>query len=237
MKLLEGLAYLTAQEMAEADRATVEEFGIDVRSLMENAGFGVADLARRMLGGTVGGTRICCLAGKGNNGGDGLVAARHLRNWGGLVTVVLGGERGEFREVPAEQLAVADRMRIPIGGPAEGFGGAGLLVDALLGYGSRGNPREPLAGLIRRAGKSGIPILAVDIPSGLDATTGDPGDPCIAAKATVTFGFPKAGFLNPESRAFVGELYLADISIPERISGRYSQRRGVFGKDTLVRVW
>ena len=228
--------YLTAEEMADADRVTIEEFGIDVLSLMENAGLGVANLARRMLGGDVSGRNICCLVGKGNNGGDGLVAARDLRNWGGRVTVVLGGERGELRDVPARQLAIADKMGIPIGGPRGDFGGAELLVDALLGYGSRGNPREPVAGLIRRANGSGIAILAVDIPSGFDATTGEVGEPCIAARATVTFGLPKTGFLNPRGRELVGELYLADISLPSQIYGKYSQAPGVFGKDTLLRV-
>lgn len=237
MKFEGGFAFLTAEEMAEADRTTVQDLGIDVLSLMENAGLGVAELARRMLGGSVSGRRICCLVGKGNNGGDGLVAARHLHNWGGKVTVAVGGERSELRDVPAKQLAGADRIGILIGGPGQDFGGAELLVDALLGYGSRGNPREPVAQLIVRANRSGIPILAADIPSGLDATTGEPGEPCIAAKATVTFGLPKTGFLNPKGRKLVGELYLADISLPWLIYRRYSQQPGIFGKDTLIRVW
>jgi hydroxyethylthiazole kinase-like uncharacterized protein yjeF len=231
-----GFVYLTAEEMAEADRLTIKEYGIDVLSLMENAGLAVANLARRMLGGTVEGKAVCCLVGKGNNGGDGLVAARHLFNWGAKVNVVLGGNRSEFRDVPARQLATVDRMQIPVGGPEGDYGGAALLVDALLGYGSRGNPREPIAGLIRRANASGILILAVDIPSGLDATSGEPGEPCIVSKATVTFGFPKTGFLSPRGQKFWGELYLADISLPARIYRRYSQPPGLFRKDSLVEV-
>jgi len=188
-----------------------------------------------MLGGDVAERSICCLVGKGNNGGDGLVAARHLHDWGARVTVALGGERDEVRDVPARQLGTVERMEIPVGDPQKGFGRAELLVDALLGYGARGNPREPVAGLIRQANASGVRILAVDIPSGLDATTGEPNDPCIAASATVTFGLLKTGFLNPKAKGFVGELYLADISMPREVYTKYG-RVPDFGKEPLLRV-
>jgi len=231
------MAYLTAEEMAEADRTSIEEFGISVLVLMENAGWAVARVARQMLGGTVEGRKICCLVGKGNNGGDGLVAARCLRNWGADLVVVLGGEKGELRDVPAGQLAIVDRMDIRVVGPEGSFGGAALLIDALLGYGAKGDPREPTAGLIRRANDSGIPILAVDVPSGLDATTGTVGNPCIRAHATVTFALPKTGFLDPLARGPTGELYVADISMPEPVYRRYSAQKSVFARDSLVRVW
>jgi NAD(P)H-hydrate epimerase len=231
-----GVAYLTAEEMTEADRVTIEEFGVDVPSLMENAGRGVALLARRMLGGNATGRRVCCVVGKGNNGGDGLVAARHLHGWGAEVTVVLSGNRSELRDIPARQLETVDRMGISIAGPEAGFGGATLLIDGLLGYGSRGAPREPVAGLIRRMNASGVATLAVDIPSGLDATTGEPGDPCVVAKATITLGFPKTGFLNPGSRRFVGELYLADISMPRGVYLRYSKEAPQFGEHEVFRI-
>jgi NAD(P)H-hydrate epimerase len=81
-----------------------------------------------------------------------------------------------------------------------------------------------------------VPILAADLPSGLDATTGEPNEPCIIARATVTFGMLKTGFLNPKSHRFVGELYLADISMPRELYTRYSQGPSYFANDTLVRV-
>jgi len=232
-----GLVYLTAEEMAEADRIAIEEYGIDVIALMENAGVATAHLARKMLGGDVQGRKVCCLVGRGNNGGDGLVAARHLSNWGAVVRVVLAGEKSDLRDVPARQIAIVDKMGIPLVGPKDGLGGAQLVVDALLGYGSRGSPREPVAGLIRQGNGSGVPILAVDIPSGMDATTGEPGDPTIEARATVTFGLPKTGFLNPKGRRYIGELYLADISMPGRIYASNSVGGGLFARDALVRVW
>ncbi len=237
MKKEGGFVYLTVEEMAEADRVSIEEFGVDVLSLMENAGLGVARLAKRMLGGSVEGRRVCCLVGKGNNGGDGLVAARHLCNWGAEVTVVLGSDRSELRDVPAKQLRTVEKMAIPVAGPAGDFGRADLVLDALLGYGSKGNPREPVAGLIRSANGSEVPILAVDLPSGLDANTGEPGNPCIVASATVTFGLPKVGFLNAKARGYLGDLYVADTAMPRGVYDRFSQEGWVFSKDTLVKVW
>jgi len=232
-----GLVYLTAQEMAEFDRSTIEDFGIDELVLMENAGLAVANVARRLLGGDTTGKKIMVLVGKGNNGGDGLVAARHLQNWGAQVDLVLAGDRADLKDLPARHLEIAERAGARPTGPESGLVGAQLLVDALLGYNLRGDPREPLAGIIRRANASKTLILAVDIPSGLDATTGDPWDPCIVADTTVTLGLPKVGFLNPNAKRHLGRLYLADISFPALLYAKYNQKDGLFGRDSLVAVW
>ena len=111
------------------------------------------------------------------------------------------------------------------------------MLDSLLGYSARGNPREPIGGLIRKANASGVPILSVDIPSGLDATDGEPSDPCVEAKATVTLGFPKTGFLNPRSRRYVGELYLGDVSLPVEVYRERSQSVTAFVREGVVRLW
>ncbi len=235
VKSVDGLAYLTAEEMREVDRIAIEDFGIDVLSLMENAGLATATLARRMLGGHVSGRRITCLVGKGNNGGDGLVAARHLHNWGGAVKVVLC-EREELAPIPMKQLEAAERMGLAVRAGVPGNDDSDLLVDALLGYNSRGDPREPVAGLIRDANASGAPILAVDIPSGLETTTGEGNDPCIVAEATLTLGFLKTGFLNPKSERYVGKLYVGDVSIPPELYRRYSQDVDLFKLNSIVRV-
>jgi hydroxyethylthiazole kinase-like uncharacterized protein yjeF len=235
LKLQGGVAFLTAEEMAEADRYAIEVLGISVDSLMENAGTKTAEVARGMLGGDVRGKKVEVLVGRGNNGGDGLVAARHLHNWDCEVSVVLGEDRSTLRDVPARQLSTVEKMGIEIVG-ADATLESDLLIDALLGYGSRGSPREPLSGLIRRTNSSKGPVLAVDIPSGLDATTGEPGEPSMSAKATVTFGLPKTGFLGPGARALIGELYVADISLPRAIYEKYSSR-GIFAKGSLVRIW
>jgi hydroxyethylthiazole kinase-like uncharacterized protein yjeF len=235
LKLANGRAYVTAEEMGVIDRSAMEEFGVDVLSLMENAGVAAAAVARVMLGGRVEGRRVAVLVGKGNNGGDGLVAARHLHNWGASVKVLFCA-RDAMGGVPAMQLRAIEKTSIGIGGPGEGPGAADIIVDALLGYNSKGDPREPIATMIVEANRSRVPILAVDIPSGLDATTGEPNEPCVVAEATVTMGFPKVGFLNPRAKAFVGELWLGDVSLPAEVYRRYSWAKPAFEREPVVKI-
>jgi NAD(P)H-hydrate epimerase len=231
------MTFVTAEEMKEIDGAAIDSCGIDVLSLMENAGVCVASVCRLLLKGGVAGRKVACLTGKGNNGGDGLVAARHLHNWGAHVTAVLASPKQEMGGTCSRQLATVEAMGIRLAEPSVELKGFDLLIDALLGYSSRGNPREPMAGLIRRANESGAPILAVDIPSGLDPTSGAPNEPCVAARATITLAFPKTGFLNPDSRGHVGELYLGDVSIPKSVYERFGQPGPIFEGGQVVRVW
>jgi len=233
--LQNGIAYLTSEEMKAADNEAIEVFGIDVLSLMENAGLAVAILARRLLEGDLAGKKIGVLVGKGNNGGDGLVAARHLHNWGAAIVVVLG-DRDALGPAPERQLMGVERAGVPIEKSTGSLSGCNLIIDSLLGYNSKGDPREPVRDMILHANASAIPILAVDIPSGLDATSGEPNDPCIVAKATITMGFPKTGFLNPKCRRYVGQLYLADVSLPIETYKKFSQIKNVFEEGSVVRV-
>jgi len=230
------LVYLTSEEMKEADGEAISEFEIDVLSLMENAGSAVASLTRTILGGSVARKRIGVLVGKGNNGGDGLVAARHLHAWGAEVRTILC-DRHALGEVPAKQLKSVEKDGIPVLSPGWPLGEFDILVDSLLGYNSRGNPREPVKGMILGANASGVPILAVDIPSGLDASTGDPNDPCIVASSTLALGFPKTGFLNTGCRRFVGSLYLGDVAFPQQVYLKRFQKQTPFDKETVVRIW
>lgn len=232
----DGLAYLTSEEMKEADQEAIDGFGIDVLSLMENAGLEIATVARRMLDGSVVGRRISVLVGKGNNGGDGLVAARHLHNWGANVRVMLS-DRGAIGPVPSRQLTGVEKAGMPVDDAGNSLSGFDLLIDSLLGYNSKGNPREPVRTMILSANASRVPILAVDIPSGLDATAGEPNDPCVIAKATLTLGFPKTGFLNPRCRGYVGQLYLGDVSLPLEVYRKHSQDKKLFEKESVIKIW
>jgi NAD(P)H-hydrate epimerase len=235
LKSRRGLSYVSAEEMARIDSLAIENYHVDVLSLMENAGVASANVARLMLRGSIKGKRIACLVGKGNNGGDGLVAARHLHNWGAEVTVFLSGRAEELRDITAKQLrAVGRSVKVEEG--AGDLARFDLLVDALLGYNSKRNPREPVSSMIRRANESRRRTLAVDIPSGLDPTTGEPYEPCLVAEATVTLALPKTGFLNPASKRFVGDLFVADISIPVEVYERLSVRAPDFGTGQIVRV-
>lgn len=236
MQQVGGFVYVTADEMKAMDEATIQRYRIDVLSLMENAGVATAVLAKRMLGGSVHGKRIACLTGKGNNGGDGLVASRHLFDWGAEVAVILSSGREELGGAGARQFEFADAAGIPVFGVEADLTGYDLLLDALLGYSSKGAPREPIAGLIRRANDSEVPILAIDIPSGLDPTTGTPNDPCVVATATLTLALPKTGFLNPESRRFVGDLYLGDVSTPVQVYRDFCQTTLPFEEGQIVKI-
>jgi NAD(P)H-hydrate epimerase len=231
-----GIVYVTAEEMRRLDEVTFREFRVDVLMLMENAGRATADLARRMLRGIIVGKRVACLVGGGNNGGDGIVAARHLVNWGADVKVIVGTAKNKMKDVPLGQLHVLEKMRIPILSTGYALGDYDLLIDGLIGYGLQGNPRDKISMIIKEANASGRPILALDLPSGMNATTGEAYDPCIKATATLTLALPKTGFLAPNASPYVGDLYLADISIPRKVYESFGQKNILFQNDTLVKI-
>src|SRR5579875_2282388 len=209
--------------MAALERRAAERYGISVATLMENAGARTAEVARRLLAMRPG-RRVVVLAGKGNNGGDGLVAARHLRG-DGSVRVLLAARAAELRDEPGAQLARLRAHAVPVTEAEEmtaeelagELRGSDLLVDALFGTGFRGPARGVAARLIEAANSSGVPVLAVDVPSGVDAETGRAEPPCIRAAATVTMGLPKVGLVQYPAAGYAGRLYVADIGFPPEL--------------------
>ena len=209
--------YLTTEQMREVDRAMIEDYGIELIQMMENAGRALAHLARmRFLNGDPRGKRVVVLAGTGGNGGGALVSARRLQNVGALVHVVTTKESDAFASVPRQQLDILRRMDLPIHERAvvKDVGAADLIIDGLIGYSLRGGPRGAAAELIRWANDQSAPILALDTPSGLDTTTGTAHDPTVRATATMTLALPKEGLRASGVEFYTGELYLADISVP-----------------------
>ena len=231
-----GIVYVTAEEMSKIDDMTIREFQVDVLILMENTGRATAVLARQMLLGQTIGNRVACLVGAGNNGGDGMVAARHLANWGAVVKVISGTSKDKMKSVPLGQLNIIEKMGIPILSTDYVLKDYDLLIDGLIGYGLEGNPRDRIAKIIKDANASGRPILALDVPSGMNATTGEVYDPCIKATATLTLALPKTGFLARGASLYLGDLYLADISIPRKVYQSFGQQSMLFQKDTLLRI-
>ncbi|HVH64679.1 MAG TPA: NAD(P)H-hydrate epimerase [Candidatus Acidoferrum sp.] len=232
---------VTVDQMREVDRLMVEGVGIELIQMMENAGRCLAQHVRSELGGSVRGRRITVLAGAGGNGGGGLVAARRLSIWGAEVTVALGQNVEAMHGVPRHQLAILQRIGIPIKATAAAIEADLLqsdqLIDALIGYSLRGKPSGPIANLITAANSSGRPIAALDIPSGLPGDTGMATDPTIRATTTLTLALPKVGLLRPEARPFVGRLYLADISVPQPVYDLLGISVGtIFGESDIVRV-
>ncbi len=212
---------VTSEQMRLLEERS-EAAGVSTDALMENAGLAVADSLRRHLG-SVPGRRIVLLVGKGNNGGDGLVAARHLHSWGGRVEVSLAGAR------PAgdPKLAAARAQGVPIheaddGGLdhlRESLDSADAVVDSLLGTGAS----RPIEGVLGQAlaevagAKARLPgllVLALDLPTGLDGDTGSVDPACLSADITVTLGRPKTGLYRFPGAEYTGRVEIADIGLP-----------------------
>jgi NAD(P)H-hydrate epimerase len=235
--------YLTAEQMREVDRAMMEEYGIELIQMMENAGRALASLARaRFLGGDPRRKRVVVLAGTGGNGGGALAGARHLHNYGADVLVVVTDDDEAFAPAPRRQLEILRRMQVPVTHtetPVQthppGAAPPALIVDGIIGYSLQGAPRGAAAELIRWANGAGAPVLALDTPSGVDSTSGIVFDPAIRATATMTLALPKTGLRAAAAAA--GELYLADISVPPGLYARFGLDVGpIFAKSELVRL-
>lgn len=218
---------LTADEMRRADRLTIEEVGLPGPVLMENAGAAVAEAIRERFPDAA---RIVVLCGKGNNGGDGFVVARKLRGIG--AEALLLGRRADVKGDALIHLQACERSggRVrEVADPAAwaavapDVATADLLVDALLGTGLRARATGPAAAGIEalaRASEAGIPVVAVDLPSGLGSDTGRVDGPAVQADLTVTFAAPKWSHVLAPACERVGELALADIGIPEEVLER-----------------
>ncbi|MGZ5863286.1 MAG: NAD(P)H-hydrate epimerase, partial [Methyloceanibacter sp.] len=206
-----GLELLTNAEMSRADRLAVAA-GVPSLTLMENAGRAVAHAAALMA---PAGARIAVLCGPGNNGGDGFVAARHLRDQGYEVRLSLLGDRGALK---GDAAAMAQRYAgavTPVSGSE--LEGAQLIVDALFGAGLARPLEGAAAAAVKAMNASGCPILAVDVPSGLDGTTGAATGPVVQALRTVTFFRRKPGHLLLPGRTYCGPVSAADIGIPASV--------------------
>jgi len=235
--------FITTEQMREVDRAMIEDFGISLVQMMENAGRNLAHLARqRFLDGDPTKRRVVVLAGTGGNGGGGLVCARRLRNWGAEVQVWMTAPSSDLADVPLHQLGILQRMGISIivGGELLVLPPADLLVDAIIGYSLTGPPTGLVATLIDAANDHGAPILALDVPSGVNTTTGAASASAIRATATLTLAMPKVGLRAETAKQHIGELYLADISVPPELYGRPPldlKVANVFAQGEIVRLW
>lgn len=221
---------VTADQMREVDRIAVEDFGLGILQMMENAGRNLALSVLDMLGreevppqavsGHGGPGRrpeVAVLAGSGGNGGGGLCCARHLHNRGFRVSVLLSKDPENLRGAAADQLRIlraADVRPVALVEADEVLRRSRIVVDALIGYSLRGAPRGRTAELIGRCNERGSRVLSLDLPSGLDATTGDAPGVTVQPDRTLTLALPKIGLRDVQ-----GELYLADIGIPPEVYG------------------
>lgn len=230
---------LSLEQCRVVDQYAIEQLKIPGVVLMENAGRNAADLIERWLrdrlrrqaagsAPVVPRNQICLVCGRGNNGGDGFVIARQLANRGYPVSVDLAADPVSLRGDAAVNHEIASRMGIPIrplnapdslAAAAERWRSAAIVVDALLGTGFSGEIRDPMAGIIRSINAlrdSADPplIVAVDVPSGLDANGGTATGPAIEAHRTVTFLARKTGYQKKTARGYLGRVMVADIGAP-----------------------
>ncbi len=210
---------MTRAQVRAFDRHAIEQLGIPAAVLMENAGRGAAQVLQSL--GIHGQIVICC--GKGNNGGDGLVVARHLSNWGCEVQILLLAQPADLSRGAALEWNIVQKMGLPAQVWADQnldelklaamLARADWIIDALFGTGLTGAVRPPLDRVIERINASGVRVLAVDIPSGLDCDTGAPLGACIRSAHTATFVAPKLGFRIPSASAWTGQVHVVDIGI------------------------
>lgn len=213
---------VTADEMREVDRVAVEGVELGLLQMMENAGRTLAGVVRDRLPDG----EVVVLAGPGGNGGGGLCAARHLHNRGGTVRVLLDRDPGEVSGAAGRQYRILAKSDVVLTAAGDSTGAdlrqrladADVLVDALLGYGLVGAPRGTVADLLTAVEAVDTPVVSLDVPSGLDATTGETPGVGVSADATLTLALPKTGLATgddaPSLRPAVGDLLLADIGIP-----------------------
>lgn len=212
---------LTRAESRDVDRHAIAVLGVPGIVLMENAGRGAAEV---LLAQEPPPRQVLILCGKGNNGGDGFVIARHLAIRGVAVQVVLLAPPIELAGDAKTNYAIAKQMELPLTDLSNAANlksgldalavSADWIVDAILGTGAMGKPREPYRTAIEWANEQPLRTLAVDAPSGLDCDTGQPSEATVRSDVTCTFHAPKAGFQNPAAGEFLGELHVISIGIP-----------------------
>jgi NAD(P)H-hydrate epimerase len=207
---------VTTDQMREVDRVAIEEVGPNLYQMMENAGRSLALTVIDTLGADWATVPVVVLAGTGGNGGGGICAARHLANRGADVTVVISDEE-RLTPVPAEQLAVYGGTSGTLG-KVDGLDALrpGLIVDAIIGYSLGGAPRGAVVTMIDWIDRQSAPVVSLDVPSGLDSTTGEALGAHVRATVTTTLALPKTGLDVPAT----GAVWLADIGIPREVYRR-----------------
>ena len=163
-----------------------------------------------------------------------MVAARHLHNRGAEVHIIRVA--GDLKDVPAKQWRILEKLGFR-NEPYLELSRADIIIDALIGYGLQGDPRPEVAIWIEKANAAGKSVLALDAPSGLDTTSGTPGSPTVRADATMTLALPKVGLMSESARSFVGDLYLADISVPPELYRQMGLSvQDIFGADSIIKI-
>ncbi len=222
---------LTRDQVRDVDHRAIADYGLSGPVLMENAGRGAAELLVEL--GIAGRVVIC--TGKGNNGGDGFVIARHLEIRGYETNVLLFCNPAELTGDAATNyrvLVAAEQTRLVLGSAPVAreldrqLSSADWIIDALLGTGTQGTIREPYLTAIAAINRAHKRVFAVDLPSGMDCDTGQPLGACVKADHTATFVARKVGFDAPGAEQLTGEVHVIDIGVPKRLLREIGMVRG-----------
>ena len=208
--------------MIEVDRLMTDVLEIKLIQMMENAGRNLARLCVQRFLPDPASKKVVVLAGTGGNGGGAMVAARRLNQWGADVQVLTTKPDEDFSGVPAHQLGILRRLGISISHsdfPAGDYA-PDVNLDGVIGYSLKGNPRGRAAELIEWTATENAPVLSLDVPSGVDSTEGVVRTPSVTAIATMTLAAPKVGLSAPQAQPNIGELYVADIGVPDWVYGQ-----------------
>lgn len=209
---------LTRQQVREIDRLAMQKYHIPGIVLMENAARAVADEVARSAEGMK--RRIAVVCGGGNNGGDGFAVARHLHNRGLDVEVVLLVDPSNIVGDAAINLRIVQQMNLPVtfGTMRSRLSNHALIVDAMLGTGLNRTVESPYSEVIEQINAAQLPVIAVDLPSGMDCDSGEPLGACIRATVTVTFVAEKTGFSHPLASQYTGRVVVGDIGAPVELT-------------------
>jgi NAD(P)H-hydrate epimerase len=220
------MLHLTRAQVREIDRRSIERYHIPGVVLMENAARAAADAACDMLDDNCVG-EVLVLCGGGNNGGDGLAVARHLHNRGADVSLALTIDPAKYKGEAQVNWQIVSAMALPWE-PAEpariASTTAVLLIDAIFGTGLAQPPRDPFPAISAAVEQSRVPVLAIDLPSGMDCDTGHPLGSCIKATRTITFVAEKIGFAQPVAKPYLGEVIVGSIGCPRELIEQVASR-------------
>ena len=229
---------VTSQQMRNIDKRTIEGEKIPGLELMEKAGKGSADVAKRMVGDDVKGKKVLIFCGTGNNGGDGFVVGRYLSQWGAEVKLFLLGKKKEVKGDAKVNMDKAEKIALKVKevSKEEDFSqdiNCDLVVDAIFGTGFQGKADGVYADAIEFINRSNSPVLAIDVASGLNADTGEAEGICVKADHTATMALPKIGHYFHPGRTYSGEVTVIDIGVPPKIVDQENLNLNAVTKDEV----
>ena len=212
---VENVPALTREEVIMIDELMINRYEIKLIQMMENSGANLTECIMQVFK-PGNDSKVFIFAGTGNNAGGALAAARHLRNRGLHPEIMIVKGKHHLKDATRHQLKIARELNIPVHNYDPGFDleSYGLIVDGLIGYNLKGELEKPFAEIIQLINRANLPVISLDIPSGIDANEGKIYPTCVHADVTMALALPKAGMLKKGAKQCCGKIYLADINVP-----------------------